>query len=175
MTLTDETEVSAETLADWLGCRPRQIREWAQAGLVARSERGRYLLRASVVGVVRHLRSVAAGRGDGALDLASERALLARAQREATEQRTAERRRELVDAAEPEREMISLATMVSGRLQGVPSAIAPELFAAASAAECEAICVRAVDDALRDMAERAQRDLTRLEAATREEIQDDDE
>lgn len=163
MTDVDDREVTAELLADWLGCRPRQVREWGAAGVAVRSARGRYLLRASVAGVVAHLRGVAAGRGDGALDLATERALLARAQRETAELRNAERRRELVDAADPERAMIALATQVSGALQGVASGIAPEAHAAATVGDCEAVIAAAICGALRDMAEHGQREAERLE------------
>jgi len=154
----------------------RAVRELVSRGVLAgRSGKGWDLDRCRVQ-YIRHVREQAAGRrGDGPLDLAQERAALSRAQRRALEAKARREAGDYVLVADHEREVIRLATTVSSRLQGVPSAIAPELFAAASAAECEAICVRAVDDALRDMAERAQRDLTRLEAATREEIQNDDE
>lgn len=164
MTDDPDREVTPDTLAAWLGTSPRQVRAWGAAGIAVRSGRGRYLLRASVAAVVAHLRSVAAGRGDGALDLAQERAALARAQREAQELRNRERRGELVDAADPERAMVSLATMVSGRLQGVGSGIAQEAHAAGSVAQCEAVIAGAIHDALRDIAEQGQRAAERLEA-----------
>ena len=167
MSCTNDREVAADTLAEWLGTSSRQVRAWAQAGVAARSDRGRYLLKSSVQAVVAQLREAAAGRGDGSVDLARERALLARSQREATELKMRRDRGELVPADEPERELLRLSTTVSGRLQGVASGVAPELVGV-NVADAERIVADAIADALRDLAERAQKSVARLESEMQE-------
>ncbi|MEI7035901.1 hypothetical protein [Fulvimonas yonginensis] len=120
-------EVSAATLAQLLGIGPRRLRELAELSVVPRTPRGRYPFAEAVAAYTAHLREVAAGRaaevrdGGEVLDLATERARLAKAQREHVELRMARERGELVDA---EAVRLKYAAMVRGavsRLRGVPS------------------------------------------------------
>jgi phage terminase Nu1 subunit (DNA packaging protein) len=122
-------EVSAASLAQLLGIGPRRLRELAELRVVPRTPRGRYPFAAAVAAYTAHLREVAAGRaaevrdpnGCEVLDLATERARLAKAQREHVELRMARERGELVDA---EAVRLGYAAMVRGavsRLRGVPS------------------------------------------------------
>lgn len=78
-----------------------------------------------------HLRELAAGHGapGGELDLAHERAALARAQREQIELAMRVRHQELVDAADMRRELASAATGVKSAILAVPVRIAAVIAA----------------------------------------------
>ncbi len=98
----DDTTVSATELGELIGVSARTIRELAAAGAIERTARGQYALKDSVRRAFSHLRAAAAGRGAGGAgvaDLATERALLARIQREAIALKLARERGEVVDAA----------------------------------------------------------------------------
>jgi terminase small subunit / prophage DNA-packing protein len=92
------TTVSARELGELIGVTDRAIRGLAERKIIARTGRGRYALIASLRAVLAHYREVAAGRGgEGAmLDLTTERAKLAAAQREQIELKMATQRRELL-------------------------------------------------------------------------------
>lgn len=83
---------------------------------------------------LRHLREVAAGRAaaDGTIDLTTERALLARAQKESAELRNATTRRELIPAHEIGSLVSMMIVALKSALQALPSRIrqqAPHLDA----------------------------------------------
>ena len=105
-----------------------------------------------------HLREVAAGRmsQDGSLDLAEERAKLARRQTEKAELDLAVRRGELVEASEVETVVVRLASGVVERMRAVPVKVAQEVHAAASLAAAERILQAAIDMALAEIAEYAE-------------------
>jgi len=144
--------VSARDLAGWLGVGERTVRELARAGVVPRAARGRYPLRASIAAAFAHLREQAAGRrGDGRLDLAQERAALARAQREATELRTARERGEVIGASEARDIYSGLVLSAKEKLRAVPAAatvhvpgVSPKMARQLG---------RLIDDALRELAD----------------------
>jgi phage terminase Nu1 subunit (DNA packaging protein) len=102
---TAET-VGAGDLADWLGVTSQTISAFANDNKVVRVSRGKYELKASVQLYTAHLREVAAARGGeaGVLDLVQERARLAKEQADNTALKNASLRRELLPAAEVERE-----------------------------------------------------------------------
>ena len=120
--------VSAAQLGHLLGLSPRRLRELAELGVLPRTPRGRYPIEA-VAAYASHLREVAAGRaaevrdgnGGEVLDLATERARLAKAQREAVELRMARDRGDLVDAAAVKIGFANQVTAARNRLLGVPS------------------------------------------------------
>jgi phage terminase Nu1 subunit (DNA packaging protein) len=122
-------EVSAATLAQLLGIGPRRLRELAEVRVIPRTPRGRYPFAAAVAAYAAHLREVAAGRaaevrdGDGGevLDLTTERARLARSQRELTDLKKAREQGSLVDAEAVRIGYVSLVTAARNRLLGVPS------------------------------------------------------
>jgi len=87
------------------------------------------------------------------LDLDAERARLAKEQADSAALKNAQLRGELVAAHDLDHALLTLATAVSGRLQGIPSAVAAELAAESSAPECEAIVRRGIESALRDLAD----------------------
>lgn len=116
---------SATALAALLGIGARRIRELAEAGVIPRSARGRYAVAEAVKAYCLNLREQAAGRaggGDGeALDLATERAMLARSQRAAVDLRLARDRAELVDATAVRLQFAAMVAGAVSRLRSVPS------------------------------------------------------
>lgn len=92
-----DTQITPAEFAALVGVTPQAVGHLLKNGVLARGQTGREWLHS----YVKRLRLQAAGRlgkGDGALDLATERALLARAQRTVLELRAAETRGELVRA-----------------------------------------------------------------------------
>lgn len=105
---------------------------------------------------VAYVREQAASRRDdepGDLDLAQERAALARAQRESADLRNAERRGELVPRDGFRSGVITLATTISGAFQSLPSRLAQEVAPETSAARCQEIIEREVHKILHDLAD----------------------
>lgn len=127
-----EDHVSARELAEWLGISDRSVRLAADRETVARVNRGAYALKASVQRYCAHLREVAAGRGgeQGVMDLAQQRARLAKEQADAVEMKNDQLRGGLVRADEVERtwsdilrgvqaHMLAVGTKVQHRLPGL--------------------------------------------------------
>jgi phage terminase Nu1 subunit (DNA packaging protein) len=86
---TDEpvdNSVDAATVARWLNCSPRMVRQYAEEGLVVRTGPGRFDLERSVGNVVLYLRELASSRrgADGA-DAVKASAALKDAQRKLAE------------------------------------------------------------------------------------------
>ena len=97
----EDVAVSAAELADFFGATTQTVRDLASKGVVVRVGHGKYMLRASNRAYISQLRQQAAGRAasddeDGPPDLARERALLARAQREGQVMKNAILRGELL-------------------------------------------------------------------------------
>jgi hypothetical protein len=106
---------------------------------------------------IMHLRA----RKGGVTD---ERTRLDAARAEMTELQVLERRRELVPATEGDHIAIGLATLTSGRLQGVGASLGPELAAETTAAGCQALVDGAIHEALRDLADAGSAAVERVEA-----------
>jgi phage terminase Nu1 subunit (DNA packaging protein) len=94
--MTTQLEVAAH-----LDLTTRHVRDLQGAGVIPRGAN----LDAARLGYIRHLREMAAGRATNSSDLSltTERALLARVQREKTELEIAQKRGELVSLADAER------------------------------------------------------------------------
>lgn len=125
----NEIEVSAKDLANVLGVKDRTVRDFADRGLVIRAGRGRYRLVASVRSYCEHLRATASGRGgeDEAKTLTAERTRLAREQADQTALKNAALRRDLVPAAEVEREWSEILRRVRSGCMAIPSRIRQSL------------------------------------------------
>jgi phage terminase Nu1 subunit (DNA packaging protein) len=81
-----DNSVDAETVARWLNCSLRMVREYAERGLVVRIEPGRFDLERSVGNVVLHLRELASSRrGADGTDVVKASAALKDAQRKLAE------------------------------------------------------------------------------------------
>jgi terminase small subunit / prophage DNA-packing protein len=144
---------SARELGWLLGCTDRAVRMLVDKGLVSRSSRGRYTL-ASVRRVVEHYREVAAGRGGegAALDLATERARLAKAQTEQVELRNAASRGEMAPLADYREAWTGILRGVRQFVLSLPGRIAFEVsvLSAADRAVIERICSDGLTDASLD-------------------------
>ncbi|MDI9240749.1 hypothetical protein QLQ15_17740 [Lysobacter sp. LF1] len=115
---------NATELAAMLGLSTRRLRELATEGVIPRLSNGRYSADAPAA-YCRQLREIAAGRTsaeEGAPDLVTERALLARAQRAAIEQKMAVDAGDLVDARVVALQFTTMVTRARSRLQGLGSA-----------------------------------------------------
>lgn len=120
--------VSAIVVAEWLGLHERQVRKLAEQGVIERDGRGRYRLQESVRRASVHSREAAAGRGPSSgtgPDLATERALLARAHRLAQERTNRIAVGKLFDEATIFAVVGSLLSAVRGAMLGLPSRAAP--------------------------------------------------
>lgn len=93
-----------------------------------------------------------------------ERARLDAARAALAEQELQKRSGELVPAVDVEYSLITLSTAVSGRLQGIPSQLGPELAGEATAADCERLVRDAIHTALHDLADAGDAAQRRLKA-----------
>lgn len=115
---------NASELAAMLGLSTRRLRELATEGVIPRLSNGRYSADAPAA-YCKQLREIAAGRASNEADspdLVKERALLARAQRVALEQKMAIEAGDLVDARQVALQFASMVTRARTRLQGLGSA-----------------------------------------------------
>ena len=119
----DRLEISPKQteIAAHLDMSDRAVREFlAAAGIEQKAE----TLSGIRVAYIRRQREVAAGRGaEGGVDLAAERALLARAQKERIEMQNAVTRGELAPVALIEEVLTKAASKVAGILDAIPGMI----------------------------------------------------
>jgi phage terminase Nu1 subunit (DNA packaging protein) len=78
----DSNIVSSAVLGDWALMGLRRVRELAESGIFVKAGRGRYDLKASLQGLIKHQRELAAGRAgiDAGTDVASANVELKREQ-----------------------------------------------------------------------------------------------
>lgn len=115
---------NATELAAMLGLSTRRLRELVAEGVIPRMANERYSADAPAA-YCKRLREIAAGRASSdtdSPDLVKERALLARAQRSALEQKMAKDAGDLIDAREVTLRFASMVTRARTRLQGLGSA-----------------------------------------------------
>ena len=108
-----------------LGLSMRHFYTLARNGTIPRAAKGRYDLPAAVQSFIRYLK--AGGAGGGAL--AAERVKLARAQREAIEQRTRVRAGELLPRGEVSSAFVGAQANVASQLEALPGRHAMQLAA----------------------------------------------
>jgi phage terminase Nu1 subunit (DNA packaging protein) len=106
--------------AQHLDLSERRFRELLDAGVIKRARAGKYDLTSTRVQYVRHLRKLASGYGAGKVDLAQERALLAREQCEAAALRNAISRGELVRVRDVAELVAAEYSSVRERMLGLP-------------------------------------------------------
>jgi phage terminase Nu1 subunit (DNA packaging protein) len=100
-----DDSVDAATVARWLNCSPRMVRQYAEEGLVIRTGPGRFDLERSVGNVVLHLRELASSRrGADGTDVVKASAALKDAQRKLAELRYAQLDAQVISL--PEAEML---------------------------------------------------------------------
>jgi terminase small subunit / prophage DNA-packing protein len=129
MKFDSDTTVSARELGELLGVTARAVRGLAERRVIARANRGRYPLVASIRACLAHYREVAAGRGteQGMLDLSQERARLAKLQADGQELKNASVRREVIEVSEAQELWFGFAHDVRSGGLSLPGRIAFEV------------------------------------------------
>ena len=97
-----DDSVDVETVARWLNCSPRQVRQYAEENLAVRTGPGRFDLEASVRGVVKHLRELASGHRSEGADVVKASAELKQSQKRLIDLRYNQLRAKLVSIDEVE-------------------------------------------------------------------------
>jgi phage terminase Nu1 subunit (DNA packaging protein) len=130
----------------------RRFRELIDDGVLQRSPPGEYVLEHVRIAYIRHLRKMAAGRGTKTdADLATERALLAREQRDTAALKNATARGELVSIEEVGRQVEVEYGVVRQRLLAIPGSIAEALGSMSNREEREAAIATAIIEALSEL------------------------
>jgi phage terminase Nu1 subunit (DNA packaging protein) len=146
-----DDSVDAATVARWLNCSTRQLREYVGRGLVVRTGPGQFDLEASVRGVVLYLRELASSRrGADGTDVVKASAALKDAQRKLAELKYQQLDGQLMSL--PEAEAVWSGLVRSGRtlVQSLPARarfVLPHLTDAD-----QATLEKLVDDMLREIA-----------------------
>jgi len=131
----------------------RRFYELLDDGVITRRPAGEYLLDDVRKEYIAHIRKVAAGRGaDANIDLATERANLARQQTEAAALKNAVARGELVSIEEVGRQLEAEYGVVRQRLLGIPGLLAAALVGL-DAASIEKRLQEAIADVLTELHE----------------------
>lgn len=122
--------VSGEFLADKLRIAYGSVNRLAKEGVIPVAGRGRFPLWACIGAYCERLREQAAGRAasddeDGLPDLARERALLARAQREGQAMKNAVLRGELLPVDDVEAVVGAVLDATKAKVQALPTKLAP--------------------------------------------------
>jgi phage terminase Nu1 subunit (DNA packaging protein) len=143
--------VDAATVARWLNCSTRQVRQYAEDGLVVRTGPGLFDLERSVGNVVLHLRELASSRrsADGA-DAVKASAALKEAQRKLAELKYQQLDGQLISLPEAEAVWSGLVRLGRTLFQSLPArarAVLPHLTDAD-----QATLERLTDDMLREIA-----------------------
>lgn len=157
-TETDPVVATAD-LVDFFGVSDQTIANLTAKGVLARIGRGRYHLRASTRAYIGHLREQAAGRAagdesdepDAAPDLAKERALLARAQREGQEMKNAVHRGELLPVDDVEAVVGAVLDATRAKMQALPSKLAPRCVGLDGLARARDILTAGVTEAYEEL------------------------
>ena len=143
--------VTAQVLAAWLNLSARRIRQLCDEGVVQRAAKGEYLLRESVTAYCQLLQGQGgADEDNGVGNLSSERAALAKAQRERTELQNAVLRSELVPAGAAVRALQALASSMKTRLVSLPDVVRQRHPDVSLLARAEIASL--IEDALRQVA-----------------------
>lgn len=142
-------------LAAHLGITQPTVSRLVADAIIPRSAgRGGYDLDACRLAYIHHLREQAAGRrgDDEDLDLATERARLAKAQADAQEMKNRQSERELLPAAEVTAAVQAAFARVRARLLAIPTRAAPVLIGVKSPTEIQAKLTDLVHQALAELA-----------------------
>ena len=119
--------VPAATLAGLFDCDERTIRTLTDKGIIKKTGRGRYAFDQSIRGYVRHLRSVASGRGESSETLTAARIRLAQAKAQEAETKNRIASGEMVAAADVARTWSNSFSTIRRVIMGLPARIAADL------------------------------------------------
>jgi terminase small subunit / prophage DNA-packing protein len=123
----DQTGCTVAQAANHIGVTQRRFFELLDKGVINRAGKEGYTLSEVRAQYIRHLREIAAGRGDGYIDLPVERALLARQQTESAALRNAIMRSEYVLVEEVHRQVENEHATIRERLVSIPGKMASPL------------------------------------------------
>lgn len=155
------TVLTPTELAEMLRMKADTVRrKLAEAGVEPRVQDGR-------VRRFDSLEALSALLASDKLDLSAERARLAKQQADAQALKNAQQRGELVPAADQDSALIGLSTVVSSRLQGMGTALAPKLAAEPKPARCQRLVDDAIEAALSDLAREGERAAQRAREGAR--------
>ena len=150
----DEVLSGAE-LAERLEISDRLVRQLAERGIISRPSRGLYPAWACAAAYARHLREQKAGRApsdeDENPDLARERALLARAQREGQAMKNAVSRGELLPVDDVEAVVGAVLDATRAKMQALPSKLAPRCVGLDGLARARDILTAGVTEAYEEL------------------------
>ncbi|MCP3653589.1 MAG: hypothetical protein GY766_01640 [Herbaspirillum sp.] len=139
-------------VAKHLGISHKMVSDMVAMGQIDKQPRGQYDLDKCREQYISKLREQAAGRAAaGDLDLAEERARLAKEQADAKEMENATARGELVYIEEVATTIEKQFTKVRTKLLGIPTKVAPEAHACATVKEVQAIIEQSIIEALNDL------------------------
>ncbi|MEL6750842.1 MAG: hypothetical protein AAFO70_02030, partial [Pseudomonadota bacterium] len=119
-----DVDVSVDALSQLLDVSPETIRKKKVKGVIRPKSVGRYEFIDAIRGIVTDLKETAAGRGGEVVD---EQSLLARSRREHQEMVNAEKRGDLVSAADVERAWAEDWQRVSSMVLSVSSRLAEQM------------------------------------------------
>ncbi len=119
--LGETAAVTAEQLAQVLGCSAFNVRQLAVNGVIPKTGRGRYPLFGSIRAYSEHMRNLVTGRGEGTP--AAERKRLASAQASLAELKARKASGELVEAAVVQAEWTDVLSKLRARLLAIPSRV----------------------------------------------------
>jgi phage terminase Nu1 subunit (DNA packaging protein) len=146
-----DDSVDAATVARWLNCSTRQVREYVERRLVVRTGPGQFDLEASVRGVVLYLRELASSRrGADGTDVVKASAALKDAQRKLAELKYQQLDGQLMSLSEAEAVWSGLVRSGRTLVQSLPARarfVLPHLTDAD-----QATLEKLVDDMLREIA-----------------------
>jgi phage terminase Nu1 subunit (DNA packaging protein) len=139
-------------VAKHLGISQKLVGDMVAMGHIEKQDRGQYDLDECRRQYIKRLQDMAAGRAAaGDLDLAEERARLAKEQADAKEMENAVARGELVSIEDVAVSIEKQFTKVRTKLLGIPTKVAPEAHACATVKEVQAIVEQAIIEALNDL------------------------
>ena len=142
-------------VAAHIGVSSPYFNDLVARGVIEKKHRGGYDADECRKSYIEHLRKQAAGRAtNGDLDLAEERARLAKEQADAKEMENAIARGELVKIEDVAKQFEAGLVRARTRLLAIPSKIAPEVHACATMKEVQAIIEQNMIEALSELAER---------------------
>ncbi|MGF1550924.1 MAG: hypothetical protein ACFBWO_00285 [Paracoccaceae bacterium] len=147
--LGEDSLVSAETLADWLGLTPNRVHALAREGALPRGDRKRFPLKASVQSYAAFVRENPRGRPVANASLAAEKERLTRAQADRAELQAAKARGELVPVAEVETAWASILRDLRAGMLAIPVRVQQRL------GHLTTTDVAAIDREVRDALEEA--------------------
>ena len=140
-----------------VGISRQAVSDLVARGVIPLDGSGRIDLDAGRLAYCAHLRGVAAGRssgGDDDLDLAAERARLAKAQADAQEMKNAIARAEMVPASQVVRAVSAVIGACRARLLGIPARAAPQIVGIESRSEARDVLAAMVREACAELSQR---------------------